>query len=240
MTIRPLPAEQLKASKALPGDKGCRRIAIAAARVHNEPDLPPGVRAVARSPAPAPLSPCGESAASAELHHLRRGIYRGAAARRGDRRLVDPHAGRRKQPAQHKAGETPADMAGLAVLRLAALPQGPDAEAEAHRRGKVAGHAEGRAARVDRFARYRVELCANAARRGGRLRQRMTRISKTEGAATGDRREDLPPERREAPLVHGDPRVDGREFHASHSWIQREPPLVRKARRAVCERRAKK
>src|SRR5271165_90314 len=57
MTIRPLPAEQLKASKASPGDKGCRRIAIAAARVHNEPDLPPGVRAVARSPAPAPSPP---------------------------------------------------------------------------------------------------------------------------------------------------------------------------------------
>src|SRR6201987_4397868 len=67
-------------------------------------------------------------------------------------------------------------MAGLPVRRLAALPQGPDAEAEAHRRSKVAGHAEGGTARVDRFARYRVELCANAARRRARLCQRMTRI----------------------------------------------------------------
>src|SRR6201987_4822711 len=131
-------------------------------------------------------------------------------------------------------------MAGLPVRRLAALPQGPDAEAEAHRRSKVAGHAEGGTARVDRFARYRVELCANAARRRARLCQRMTRIGETKGAASGDRREDLPPERREVRFVRGDPRVDGREFHASHSWLQREPPLVPQARRAVCERRAKK
>src|SRR6202040_3018244 len=54
-----------------------------------------------------------------------------------------------------------------------------------------------------------------------------------------DRREDLPPERREGTLVHDDPRAHGREFHASHSWLQREPPLARQARRAVCERRAK-
>src|SRR5438067_1158026 len=108
MTLRPIPAEQMKASQASPGDKGCRRIAIAAtAHTTDEPDLPPA-----------------------------------------------------------------------------------------------------------------CDLLPAA------LRQRMTHISETKGAATGDRREDLPPERREAPLIHDGPRVDGREFHASHSWLQREPSLA--------------
>ncbi len=152
-------------------------------------------------------------------------VDRRAAAGRGHRRLVDPHARRREQPAQHQPGDALADVAALAVLRLTALPQRPDAQPEADRGGEVAGHAEPGRPGVDGLAGDQVQLGAETTRRrGGRLGERAA--DRREGQAAGERddRQGLDLETRETPLVSGAPGRSVANFHVVFSFNRGNRP----------------